>query len=152
MKILLAIDDSDSSREAVREVEQHFEPAATTVRILHVLEKFVPPAETLWYDAGGSLEEARRQLSNRFLVLVEDAAALLKARGFSTESVIRTGNAAKMIVNEAHQWGADLVVVGAHRNSILKRILGGTVTKYVVNHAPCPVEIVHRKRDPKRRE
>ena len=54
MKILLAIDESPFSEEAIREVEERFEASDSIVLVLHVAGKFVPPAATLWSDAGGS--------------------------------------------------------------------------------------------------
>jgi nucleotide-binding universal stress UspA family protein len=34
-----------------------------------------------------------------------------------------------------------LIVVGSHSHQGLKRLLLGSVAHYVVNHAPCSVEI-----------
>ena len=43
MKILLAIDESPCAEVAVREAEERFTMQDATVRVLHVIEKFVPP-------------------------------------------------------------------------------------------------------------
>ena len=37
MKVLLAIDDSEYSQEAVKQVSTHFSPQTTAIKILHVL-------------------------------------------------------------------------------------------------------------------
>lgn len=42
VRVLLAIDESAASQEAVNEVSRRLWPADTTVRVLHVAEKFVP--------------------------------------------------------------------------------------------------------------
>ncbi len=65
VKVLLAIDESPASVEAANEVVSRSWPTDTTVRVLHTVGKFVPPAQELWYDAGGSLEEAREEIKNR---------------------------------------------------------------------------------------
>lgn len=60
MRILLALDQSSGSEAALLEVAGRFWAPSTTVRVLHVIEKFVPPAAELWYDGGGSLEQANK--------------------------------------------------------------------------------------------
>lgn len=40
VRVLLAIDESAASQEAVNEVLRRLWPAVTTVRVLHVVEKF----------------------------------------------------------------------------------------------------------------
>ena len=62
VRILLAIDESPFSENAIREVEQRFAIPDTTVRVLHVIARFVPSAAELWYDAGGSLEASRENV------------------------------------------------------------------------------------------
>ena len=61
MTMLLAINESPCAEAAVREVEERFTMQDTTVRVLHVVEKFVPPAATLWHDGGGNPEAAAIQ-------------------------------------------------------------------------------------------
>jgi nucleotide-binding universal stress UspA family protein len=45
-----------------------------------------------------------------------------------------------MIVKEAEDWKADLVVVGCH--GLMHRFVLGSVSRTVAFHAPCPVNIV----------
>lgn len=40
-------------------------------------------------------------------------------------------------------WDADLIVVGSHGRKGLSEMLLGSVSNYVVHHAPCSVIIVH---------
>jgi nucleotide-binding universal stress UspA family protein len=144
MKVLLPIDESQFSEQAIKEVEERFRTPDTTVRVLHVVAKFVPPAATLW-DAGGSLEAAREEVLSRYRGLVEGVAERLTAAGVTAETAIREGAAGKVIINEAKEWGADLIVLGSHGHARLVQMLLGSVAQYVVDHAPCSVEVVHRK-------
>ena len=50
-----------------------------------------------------------------------------------------------MIVDEAKDWPADLIVVGSHGYSGVKRWLLGSVAQSVVSHAPCSVEVVRKR-------
>ena len=144
MKILLAIDESEFSQEAIREVEERFGNPDTTVRVLHVVGTFVPPAAAL-LDAGGSVEGVRADVAGRYQTLVDETAERLNARRLTAEGVVKDGDPGKVIVNEAREWGADVIVVGSHGRGGLGRLLMGSVAQYVVNHAPCSVEVAHRK-------
>jgi nucleotide-binding universal stress UspA family protein len=143
--VLLAIDESAASQAAVNEVLRRLWPADTTVRVLHVVEKFVPPAQELWYDAGGNLDQARQEIKARFRSLVEETAARVAEHNLNSEISIRDGNAGKVIVQEAKEWNADVIFVGSRGHVTLKRLLTGSVSHYVVDNASCPVEVVHQK-------
>jgi nucleotide-binding universal stress UspA family protein len=95
MKVLLAIDEPLSSEEASLEVAKHSWPPDTPVPVLHVIARFVPSAAELWYDAGGSLEEARENVVTRYKELAEVVAERLRARGLTVETVIRDGDPCK---------------------------------------------------------
>lgn len=142
MKILLAIDESQSSEQAVGEVEERFAKSDVSIRVLHVVAKFVPPAAALW-DADGSPEAARAEVVDRFRVVVERAVERLKACGLAAEGIVKDGNPGKVIVREAKEWNADLIVIGAASHGKLHSIVTGNIPQYVLNHAPCSVEIVH---------
>lgn len=46
------------------------------------------------------------------------------------------------IVNYAREKQIDLIIMGTRRHGALRRLLMGSVTKAVVEHAPCPVLLV----------
>ena len=151
MKVLLAIDEAPSSEEAISEVGWRAWPAGTTVRVLHAVGKFVPPAQELWHGAGGDPDRARQEIKERSGELAERAAVWLRGQGLSAEAAVRDGEPGPAIVEEAKEWGADLVV-GSRGHTGLKRVLAGSVSQYVVDHAPCPVEVVHAKKSEGRSE
>ena len=47
-----------------------------------------------------------------------------------------------MIVWVAEHEHTDVIVVGSHGHGVLKRLVMGSVSQHVVNHAPCPVLLV----------
>jgi len=145
VKVLLAIDEEPGSEEAVNEVGGRRWEESTTVRVLHVVGKFVPPAQELWYDAGGDPERARQEIKERSTELTERVGGWLREQGLTVETAVRDGEPGPAVVEEAKEWGADLVIVGSRGHSGLRRLLEGSVSKYVVDHAPCPVEVVHAK-------
>ena len=46
------------------------------------------------------------------------------------------------LMDEAKAKGADLIVLGSHGYTGIKRLLLGSIALYVVSHAPCSVEVV----------
>jgi general stress protein 26/nucleotide-binding universal stress UspA family protein len=145
MKILLAVDDSRYSSEAVREVIERTWPPDTIIRVLSAVEDIPPPTADLWYDATGSLERANQELAERFEQLSARTAESLADAGLKAEAVVRHGDPRSVIVKEATEWSADLIVVGSHGYTGLKRLLLGSVAQSVVAHAPCSVEVVRIK-------
>jgi nucleotide-binding universal stress UspA family protein len=145
MKVLLAIDDEPASEEAVNEMGRRHWGAGTTVRVLHAVGKFVPPAQELWHDSGGDLERARQEIKDRSKQLTERVADWLREQGLAVETAVRDGEAGPAVVEEAKEWGADLIIVGSRGRKGLRRLFEGSVAHYVVDHAHCPVEVVHAK-------
>ena len=145
MKVLLAIDDSEYSAEAIKEVAARPWPPKTMVRVLSVVEPITPPATELWFDAGGSLERVQQEMTKRATELIKNTAEKLDGKGFSIETAVRVGDARSEIVDEAEDWSADLIVLGSHGYSGIKRLLLGSVALSVVSHAFCSVEVVRRR-------
>lgn len=54
-------------------------------------------------------------------------------------SQVCEGDAAHHLLQAAHQWSADLIVLGAHRFTGLGRVLLGSVTDTLINQAECSV-------------
>jgi nucleotide-binding universal stress UspA family protein len=103
VKVLLAIDEEQTSEEAVSEVVGRSWEEGTTVRVLHAVDKFVPPAQELWYDAGGDLDEARQVIKTRAELEARQAADRLRRRGLTVEVVVRDGEPGPAIVEEAEE-------------------------------------------------
>jgi nucleotide-binding universal stress UspA family protein len=147
MKILLAIDSSEYSAQAVTEVAMRPWPPDTVVCVLSAVESITPPAAELWYDAGGSLEQVQQEMTKRAKELTANAAERLQGKGLKIETVVREGDPRSVILDEAENWSADLIIVGSHGYTGIKRLLLGSVALSVVSHAPCSVEVVRRKQE-----
>jgi len=48
----------------------------------------------------------------------------------------------QLILKEAKEWGAKLIVVGSHGVRGLTRLLLGSVSETIAAHAPCSVEVI----------
>lgn len=74
--------------------------------------------------------------------LVNRVAKELQDAGFQSSKTVDFGDAKTIIIDNATQWGADLIVLGSHGWKGLNRFLLGSVSDAVARHAPCSVEIV----------
>ena len=59
--------------------------------------------------------------------------------GVSTEFIQPSGNPGRTICEVARTWGADLIVMGRRGRTGLSELLLGSVSNYVLHHAPCSV-------------
>lgn len=67
-------------------------------------------------------------------------AASIKYLGDNTiKGVVLEGKAAEAILNYAHEWKADLIVMGSHRHHGLDRLLVTYVSAHVLTHAKIPL-------------
>jgi len=68
-----------------------------------------------------------------------------KAYELEIITVIKSGPAREVILDEAEKWDADLIVLGSHGYSGWQRFLLGSVSHAVATHAHCSVEIVRQE-------
>ena len=148
MKILLAIDGSPPSEAAIEEVKERPWPTPSTVRILSVIQPYVPPATEIVL-AGATLQEIRERQVTEADRLARQAGERIMAPGrLSVETAIAEGDARTAIVDAADEWKADLIVVGSHGRTGLTRLMLGSVAQSVVAHAHCSVEVVRHRAAP----
>jgi nucleotide-binding universal stress UspA family protein len=112
MRILVVVDYSPRSHDAVRELAGHRWPHGTIVRVLSVVENIPPSAAELWFYSGGSLEAVLEARKARSEELVTEMAALVSANGLTVEAAVRYGRPRKVIAAEAKAWRADMIIIG----------------------------------------
>ena len=72
---------------------------------------------------------------------VDTLAAPLRPRGLMVSSVLTEGDPTHVLLDEAAQWGAESIFVGARGLSRVERFLLGSVSAAVAARAPCAVEV-----------
>ena len=145
MKILLAIDGSEHSARTVDAIGAHPWPPGSTVRVLSVVDQVVTATPEVAIFSGESIEAEREQLVQVANELTTRFANWLCSSGLTAEKRVRTGDPKPVIIDEAQEWGADLIVVGSHGHTGIKRWLLGSVALSVVSHAPCSVYVVRER-------
>ena len=146
-RILLAIDDSKYSENALRTFIAERVPALTAVRVLHAVEPvelpFYPELTAPFPVSFSDIEKKRREEGRK---LVDRAVARLRAAGFDADGVVRSGPVRTEVVETARKWRAELIMLGSHGRKGLARIMLGSVSDYVAHHAHCSVQIVRLRR------
>lgn len=147
VRLLIAIDNSADSNAAVEAVCNRHWPSGTEVGLLAVVDTVMPltsnpsePSAMKWIDVAD--ESNWRQVREIF----EPAAQRIRSAGLHAEVLIRRGNPADEILEEAQTWGADCIFVGARGMRGIDRLLLGSVSSAVSSRAHCSVEVVRVKR------
>ena len=145
MKILLAIDGSRFSDRAVQEVVHRPWPARSEIKIITVIEPMVTMMTETWVLPDNYWDGAERAAIGQARATLDEAIARFKEAAtpslkITTET--HQGYAKRIILDEAEQWGADLIILGSHGYNGFKRLLLGSVSQAVATHAKCSVEIV----------
>lgn len=143
MKVLIATDGSPCSDLVIENVAMRLWPIDSEFRIISVLEhsalgsisagEYALKLNEMWEEVRASTKK-----------IAEAAADTLSNKGLKASYVICEGIAAEQIINEAKEWGADLIMVGTHGRKGLNKFLLGSVAQKVAIHAPCSVEIVRK--------
>jgi nucleotide-binding universal stress UspA family protein len=150
MRVLLATDGSDFSREAALSLAGRPWPAGTEFRILSAVELLLPAAraflEPPFLDTT-YLEANRAEAMQRAQNAIATAAAVLQEAGWNaSESVsvlLETPQVA--ILREAEEWGPDLIVVGSHGHRGFDRFLLGSTSEAVAMNADCSVDVIRKR-------
>jgi len=151
MKILLPIDDSESSRHALRTLIAQVRTEAAEVRVLNVVEQISGyiSADLIPHRVPyvAEIERERREEAGR---IVNSTVETLRKAGFRVSGDVVEGDPKSEILDESAKWGADLIVIGSHGWKGLNRFLLGSVSEAVARHATCSVEIVRLPQREKR--
>ncbi len=148
-KVLLPTDGSDTAQKAIDFAVELLEGSGCKITLLSVVEE--PVYSAFWSDgliAPEVLmpppEELRAELDKRAEEMLAESAEPLRAAGLETQPMIRFGNTAAEILQEAEEGGYDMIVMGSHGRGVLGGFLLGSVSNRVVHHAKCPVLIVRQ--------
>lgn len=149
MKILLATDGSDGAAAAANSVAGRPWPAGSQVKIVSAVELLVPEnaidvsSSSPVYPAS-LLEEVWSDARKRAREAVAEAQKTLTAAGMKIVDgeTAPEGDPRVVLLDQAKEWGADLIVLGSHGRRGIDRLLMGSVSESVALHAHCSVEVI----------
>jgi nucleotide-binding universal stress UspA family protein len=149
-KILVAIDDSESHRIVFEQALALAKLNQAELMLLHVMAPF---DETYPGDPYIGIPRSAMQVYwNRWHEREDAGIAKLRsleeeaiAAGISAEFTQSVGDPGKIICALSRTWNADLIVIGRRGLSGLKELWLGSVSNYVIHHAPCHVLTIQGK-------
>jgi nucleotide-binding universal stress UspA family protein len=140
-RILLAYDGSQSGQKAIldcRDIAQWSQASLTLIAVMPPLRQMVAAEGYIYEKSVVDQEKARYQ------GILNDGLARLIGSGHEPSSgEVVYGETVDEISNYAKQMEADLIVVGhKHLDSWAARWWRGSVSKSLIEHAPCSVLVV----------
>jgi nucleotide-binding universal stress UspA family protein len=151
-KILVALDRSPSSLDVFQKTLELAKACSAQLMLLHALsaEEENSPlpiptgAEQIYWAPGSELnlelwQQQWKNYQTECLQTLQTYAAKANQQGVVTEFRQISDSAGRAICRMAQSWAADLIVVGNRGRFGLKEAFLGSVSNYVLHHAPCSV-------------
>ncbi|CAD5322776.1 unnamed protein product [Arabidopsis thaliana] len=158
-RMVVAIDESDSSFYALQWVIDHFSNLLLTtaaadaesgmLTVIHVQSPFnhfaafpAGPGGATVYASSSMIESVKKAQQETSAALLSRALQMCRAKQIRTETLVLEGEAKEMICEAVEKMHVDLLVVGSRGLGKIKRAFLGSVSDYCAHHANCPILIV----------
>ncbi|KAL5721688.1 hypothetical protein ACHQM5_005301 [Ranunculus cassubicifolius] len=147
----IGMDNSPSSISALRWAVDNLVNDGDQAILIYVQSaKSHPPQKKLWEDTGSPLipldEFKETNVSKQYGIVsnsdVLDILEYVKTKGVNVSVKIYWGDAREKLCAAVDDLKLNSLVVGNRGLGVLKRVLVGSVSNYVVAHATCPVTVV----------
>ena len=145
-RILVPVDGSEPSRLGLEEAINLAKFHGSRLRLVHVIDQFV-----LDHSFGSMYANLMDSLRESGKALLAQGEAAARREGVAVDSVLLeslNGAAIDQIVRQAHDWPADLIVMGTHGRRSLWRMTLGSDAEGVLREAPVPVLLVRQSGSP----
>ena len=136
-KILVPIDFSDYSKNALKYAAQFAKQFNAKIYLIYVVEPMIYPADfsmgqvaipSTDIDLHSRAEEELKKLSKDIV-----------NGGSKVEVLIKTGKPFVEIIESAAANDIDLIIIATHGHTGVEHLLFGSTAEKVVRKAPCPV-------------
>jgi nucleotide-binding universal stress UspA family protein len=143
-KILVPVDGSATSLRGLGEAIGIAKSQRSQLCLLHIVNEFIFDYS---YTPAAYATDVVDGLRERGKTILIDAAALVRKQGLEPVTVLLEsigGPAAELIVAQARELGAELIVMGTHGRRGLRRLAMGSDAEQVVRLATVPVLLVRQ--------
>ena len=147
VRIIVGTDGSPDAEAAINAVAARSWPAGSEARLIIALDTVLSlapdaahPSVVKWFetDSEEDLLEAR--------AIFETTAERLRVSGLAATVLMKPGSPQRVLVEEAAEWKADSIFIGARGVRGVERLLLGSVSATVAARAPCSVEVARPPR------
>lgn len=143
VRLLLGIDGSADADTVVRAVATRSWPSGSAARIVMALD-----ARTITHLVAthpthqGQPTSGTPDIHALAQARLAEAETLLHAAGLAVTMCIQEGDPKHLLLDEAQQWEAESIFVGARGLSRIERFMLGSVSTAITARAPCSVEVI----------
>jgi nucleotide-binding universal stress UspA family protein len=140
MKLLVAVDLSESTQTIVEKVEEINKEYPAKVWILHNAEP-EPDFVEFKVDPLAARETLAKKFHNEHRQIQEIANRLRKA-GLDATALLVRGATVETILKEASDLDVDMIVVGTHGRGAMYQLLVGSVSEGILRKSRYPVLVI----------
>ena len=130
-RILIVTDGSSYSHSATMKALDFAQAYGSELSIVSVVD--VPP------EFYGEAPKVVEDLINNARRYVEQVRQMAEATGIKANTCVKEGEAYETIVCFALENKIDMMIMGSHGRTGLRRLMMGSVAEKVIGHAHCPV-------------
>lgn len=144
VRLLVGLDGSQGSYEALQEVAKRNWPPGSEVRLIVADDPLVPVSVgTIIPPLAEVVEESNQEDRDWAEKMLRESAELLRPTGLKVMTELVYGNPKQVLVDTAEEWRADCIFVGSTGfSNRFERFVLGSVSAAVVARAHCTVEVV----------
>ena len=134
-KILVAVDGSENSEFALEQAFSMADACNSTLYAITVIDVYPKQIE--------GTPVAKKQMQKEAEALLQKVEAKAKEKNIAVETAVHWGrHPHEAILNECKEKGVDLIVLGTHGRTGLKKFFMGSVAQKVIGYTRCPVMVV----------
>ena len=144
-KILVATDGSDDGTNALKFAMNETKIRGGELFVIHVVHAGLYENKVLatyCQKRSQTYQHVKEALLSEAKDILEGIRETIKSADLPVEVKTKIGHPGEEIIKYAEKIGADLIVVGSHGKSGLKRALLGSVSTFVVTHSPVTTIVV----------
>jgi nucleotide-binding universal stress UspA family protein len=135
VRLVVGVDGSPVAEAAISAVAQRDWPPGSEARVIAVIYPLMVPVSVWATEAYEDEDDWARGMVNA-------AAEKLRDSGLIATPLVRGGTPSHVLIEEAEDWKADSIFVGATGLRGVERLLLGSVSTAVATRAHCSVEVV----------
>ena len=140
MKLLVAVDLSESTQTIVKKVEEFTKEIPVKVWVLH---NAVPEPDIVEFkvDPIAARENLAKKFHNEHCQIQELADRMRKA-GLDATALLVHGATVETILKETSDLDVDMIVVGSHGRGAMYKLLVGSVSEGILHKSRIPILVI----------
>lgn len=141
--ILVAVDSSEVSKQALHEALSLAKDQKAKLRIIHVVDEYIVDYSGIGIDYD-KYEASMKEYGQKILKEMEEIARQSNTEFESKLIELKTnqGRVEQKIIEQVKSWPADLIVIRTHGRRGFSHLFLGSVAEGVVRIAPIPVFLI----------